>query len=153
MDAQNHLQGLQDRSRPSRTGQGPPGASPGHPGAAPRHLVRGFYGDLVGSKEVLSSSSLKEHLFKIALLQGSASLQGAPFRRMLRVGSSASVLKFFTTSGTPSQCRSSAGSSGTTAPSGSGLSSFCITFFTSEAPFKGARFLLEKMFEYKRSDL
>ena len=35
------LQGLQDRSRTSRTGPGPPGASPGRPGAAPEPLLEG----------------------------------------------------------------------------------------------------------------
>ncbi len=37
-----YRQDLQDRSRPSRTGQGPPGASPGHPGAAPGPVLRWF---------------------------------------------------------------------------------------------------------------
>ena len=34
---------LQDRSRTSRTGQGPPGASPGHPGGAPGPVLEGFW--------------------------------------------------------------------------------------------------------------
>ena len=37
-----YRQDLQDRSRPSRTGQGPPEASPGHPGAAPGPVLNWF---------------------------------------------------------------------------------------------------------------